>query len=125
MLSTPAFPFLLYSSKLLYTANFQTYVLKKQDTIKAVQWHLGASSYHFSLGLESQWFYFFLTKVKKAHISRSSDSMIKGRGEKKKVLDSKSEDQGFQSVWCSLTCLSFNLHFYNNRELGLPWCFTL
>ena len=70
---------------------------------------------------------FFLTKVKKAHISRSSDSMIKeeGREKKKKVLDSKSEDQGFQSVWCSLTSLSFNLHFYNNRELGLPWCFTL
>ena len=63
---------------------------------------------------------FFPTKVKKAHISRSSDSMIKEEGRKKYILDSKSEDLGFHSVQCSSTSLSFNLHFYSNRELGLP-----
>ena len=63
---------------------------------------------------------FFLTKVKKAHISRSSDSMIKEEGRKKNILDSKSEDLGFHSVQCSLTSLRFNLHFYSNRGLGLP-----
>ena len=44
----------------IYTANSKTYVLKiRQTQQKAGQWHLGASHYRFSLGLESQWFYFF------------------------------------------------------------------